>query len=134
MVSINDMSGCHSIFSKMRAGLFLRSLVCLWNFCRYFISKLGFLNLMIMAILGPNNPFSHYRMLSTIYGFLPSRYQKISSSPSCENQKCLQALASVPRGAKAPQLRTTDLDKIRIPGQIQVNPFLSLFYLSTNVS
>lgn len=42
IVSINDMSGCHCIFSKRRAGLFLRSLVCVWNFCRYSLSKLGF--------------------------------------------------------------------------------------------
>lgn len=42
--SVSDMTGCYSVFSSRRSGLFLQSLVCLWNFCRYSLSNLGFLN------------------------------------------------------------------------------------------
>jgi hypothetical protein len=55
IVSIKDMSQCHSIFSDMRAGLFPSSLVCLWNISRFSTSKSGFLYHVAIVILGPDN-------------------------------------------------------------------------------
>lgn len=52
--SVSDMTECRSIFPSRRSGLFLPSLVCLWNFCGYSLPNLGFLNPSTIDIWGPN--------------------------------------------------------------------------------
>lgn len=74
-------------FLNLINGLFLRSRVCIWNFHRYFMSKLRFLSLMTVGILGPNNSLSQvlsYALYDVKWHpwLLLSKYRSIFSAPT----------------------------------------------------
>ena len=76
-------------------------------------SKWGFLSSSTIGICGwrilcRGACFTHDRMLRSISGlYLPD----VSSTPSCDNQKCLQILPDVPRRQNHLQIRTIALSR-----------------------
>lgn len=123
--SVNDMTGHHSILPNLRSGLFLRSLVCLWNFV-HTLSKSGFLNLSTIDILGPGDSFLWGHLW-----FLFSRYQKYLPPPKKFTTKSVFRQCQVFLGEQnRPWLRATDLDE----RTHKTSELIPLFIPFTNIS